>query len=78
LDSFNIDNIGFIKMDVEENELFVLQGGLKTIRNSNYPKLLFESNFDNKALFDYIREIGYKDIITISGCSNMFLATYSS
>jgi hypothetical protein len=74
LDSFNIDNIGFIKMDVEENELFVLQGGLETIRRSNYPTLLFESNFENKALFDYIKEIGYREIISISGCSNMYLA----
>ena len=61
-------------MDVEENELFVLQGGLETIRRSNYPTLLFESNFENKTLFDYIREIGYRDIITISGCNNMYLA----
>jgi hypothetical protein len=74
LDSYKIDNIAFIKMDVEENELYVLQGGIETIRSSNYPTLLFESNFDNKALFDYIREIGYSDIITISGCNNMYLA----
>ena len=74
LDSYKIDNVAFIKMDVEENELYVLQGGIETIRSSNYPTLLFESNFDNKALFDYIREIGYSDIITISGCNNMYLA----
>ena len=74
LDEFHIDNIGFIKMDVEENELYVLQGGLETIRRSNYPTLLFESNFENKPLFDYLKEIGYKEIINISGCNNMYLA----
>lgn len=75
LDSYKIENVGFIKMDVEENELFVLKGGLETIRMSNYPTILFESNRENKELFDYFLEIGYDQIITISGCNNMFLAT---
>lgn len=73
LDSYGLENIGFIKMDVEENELFVLMGGLETIRRNHFPTILFESNFDNKELFDYIRSIGYKDIIQVGGCHNMFL-----
>jgi len=73
LDSYGLENIGFIKMDVEENELFVLKGGLETIRRNHFPTILFESNFDNKELFDYIRSIGYKDIIQVGGCHNMFL-----
>lgn len=44
LDSFNIKNIGFIKMDVEENELYVLQGAVETLRNSNYPTIIYECN----------------------------------
>ena len=73
LDSFNLTNIGFIKMDVENNELFVFQGGLETLKNCNYPKIFFESNTDNQELFSYITNIGYK-IIKIMGASNMYLA----
>jgi hypothetical protein len=76
LDSLNIEGkISFIKMDVEENELFVLQGGMDTIIKSKFPKILFESNnSENTHLFDYLKEIfGYK-IIKISGTFNMYLA----
>jgi FkbM family methyltransferase len=44
LDSFNIDNIGFIKIDVEENELQVLEFAKNTLKRSNYTKILFEMN----------------------------------
>ena len=77
LDSLNIEGkISFIKMDVEENELFVLQGGMDTIIRSGYPKILFESNnSENTPLFDYLKEVlGYK-IIKISGTFNMYLAS---
>jgi len=76
LDSLNLnERISFIKMDVEENELHVLQGGMETIARCGYPKILFESNSQkNVALFNYLREVlGYK-IIQISGYFNMYLA----
>jgi len=73
LDSLKLKNIGFIKMDVEENELFVLQGGKDTIVESNFPPILFESNNSNNALFEYIKEFGYH-IFPVSGVNNMFLA----
>ena len=76
LDSFNIDNIGFIKMDVEENELAVLQGAQETLRRSGYPTILFESNQENPPLFSYITGLGYR-IIPIQGQVNMFLAVSS-
>ena len=81
LDSLNIDNIGFIKMDVEDNELNVIKGSLDTLKNSNYPKILFESNKTSKTtnnssndLFNYLKDLHY-NIIQISGFNNMFLAT---
>ena len=76
LDSFGFTNIGFIKMDVEENELFVLKGARKTLETSGFPPIVFESNIDtNTALFDYVcKDIGY-EIIKIYGCTNMYLAT---
>jgi FkbM family methyltransferase len=73
LDSFNVGHVGFIKMDVEENELQVLQGAQETIRKFK-PKILFESNHYNEILFEYIRKIGYT-IVPVSGTGNMYLAT---
>lgn len=74
LDEFEIENIGFIKMDVEENEMNVLKGAINTLRKNNYPTILFESNYENQPLFDFIKEIGYKDVIQIRGYPNMYLA----
>lgn len=81
LDHFQISNVGFIKMDVEENELFVLQGAEETLRKSNYPKILFESNSEfsdlSKSLFVYLTEaLNYK-IIQINGSKNMYLAEHN-
>ena len=74
LDSFHLSNIGFVKMDVENNELNVLRGALNTLRESGYPPILFESNGDNPALFGFLKEaLGYK-IVSISGVVNMYLA----
>lgn len=77
LDSFKLSNIGFIKMDVENNELNVLRGGLETLRESGYPTILFESNAENPELFGFLKEaLGYR-IVSISGVSNMYLACKS-
>lgn len=74
LDIFRLDNIGLIKIDVEDNELGVLKGAVQTIKNSNFPKILFESNNENQELFDFLKEeFGYQ-IFNINGFSNMFLA----
>ena len=78
LDSYSLDNIGFIKMDVEENELNVLKGATKTIMRSNYPKILFESNPNDitirAELFDYLMNTLDYRISPISGDENMYLA----
>jgi FkbM family methyltransferase len=75
LDSFELTDIGFIKMDVEENELYVLQGAVQTLEQSQYPRILFESNFENQPLFEYIKGMGYT-IVPVGGCKNMYLATH--
>lgn len=74
LDEMNLDNIGFIKIDVENNEKNVILGGKITLQKNNYPKILFESNDINHELFDLIKNIGYTNIINIGGYKNMFLA----
>jgi FkbM family methyltransferase len=74
LDSFGITDVGFIKMDVENNELNVLRGALDTLRLSNSPPILFESNESNPALFGFLKEALKYKIVTVRGVSNMFLA----
>lgn len=73
LDSLNIENIGFIKIDVEENEYQTLLGSQNTLRKSNYPKILFEMNNTNTKLTDFLKNLNY-NIISINGYNNMFLA----
>lgn len=74
LDSYKLDDIGFIKMDVEDNELFVLKGAVETLQRSNYPKILFEMNKTNNELVNYLtQDLGYR-IVKIGGYANMYLA----
>lgn len=88
LDDFNLDNIGFIKIDVEGHEKEVLQGALETLKKNNYPPFIFESwaswrdaaeNIPSiqlrKDLFEYIKSIGYK-IIPVNGWDEQFIAEY--
>jgi FkbM family methyltransferase len=77
LDSFNIDDISFIKIDVEDNELQVLLSSRATLERSNYPKILFEMNTVNKHLIDFLEQIHY-NIISINGYNNMFLAVHKN
>lgn len=83
LDNYNINNISFIKIDVEGHELDVLKGSIETLKRNNYPPFLFESWGEQrgsekykfrKPLFDYIRnELGY-EIIMVGNTDEIFLA----
>lgn len=42
LDSFNFENIGLIKIDIEGFEYYAIKSGLGTIIRNNYPPLLIE------------------------------------
>jgi FkbM family methyltransferase len=77
LDSFGLNNIGFIKIDVEDNELEVLRGSIQTLQNSNYPRILFESNNKNIKLFEFLIQMNY-EIVNIRGYKNMFLANHKN
>lgn len=79
LDDFNLLDIGLIKIDVEGHEEDVLRGAEETIKNNNYPPILFEAWPDEwymikkKELFDYILSLGYR-IYPVTNTNNMFLA----
>ena len=86
LDTFGLTNLNFIKLDVEGHEEFVLRGGVKTLEENDYPKLLFESWAERiesegvparelrKSLFGFLESLEYK-IVQVRGCTDdMFLA----
>lgn len=88
LDDFNLNNVGFIKIDVEGHEKEVLEGALETLKRNNYPTFIFESWESwkddegacpskklRKELFEYIESIGYK-IIPVACWDEQFIATY--
>jgi FkbM family methyltransferase len=63
LDNFNFHRVGFIKIDVEDHELSVLEGAIETIR-AHRPFLLVESvrahnPSSPESVFDFLRKEGY-------------------
>jgi FkbM family methyltransferase len=76
LDSFGFgDRVGFIKMDIEGNELNCLRGATETIRLSR-PRILFEANSSAELtpVAAYLTdELSYK-VTPIAGYSNMYIA----
>lgn len=68
LDSFNLQKVDFIKIDVEGYEYFVLQGGLNTIKKfkpqiiMEYSPLFFEAIEAgmSKKIYELVTELGYK------------------
>lgn len=77
LDSYELSNVDFIKIDVEGYELEVIKGAIKTLVTSRFPPFMFEALSDDpqkEALFQYIRGLGYQ-VHPINGYPTMFLAS---
>lgn len=71
--------IQFIKIDVENNELDVLQGAVKTLESNGFPKIVFEGNSNpekQRELIDYLENILKYRVVPISGYPHMFLAVH--
>ena len=68
LDSYNIQNVGLIKVDTEGYDYQVLNGSIKTIKENNYPPIIFEnwnigqygwSKESHDKLNNFIESLGY-------------------
>lgn len=84
IDEFHCENVGFIKIDVEGMEEKVLRGAINTIKNNNYPPILFElfeigdymTPEKYNSFINFItKELGY-DIIWNYGDSRTHLAVH--
>jgi FkbM family methyltransferase len=74
LDMMQYEKVRLIKIDVEGHELSVLHGAVHTLRENNYPPIIFEAwtwKFPEKrqALFEYLESLGYT--ITEMGQNNL-------
>jgi FkbM family methyltransferase len=81
LDSFELDNVCFLKLDVEGAEEKTLRGAVKTLERSRYPPFIFESwtepqyDVQRQSLHDFITyTLGYK-IQPINGFPHMMYAS---
>ena len=84
LDSYELSNINFIKIDVEGHEEKVLRGGVQTLERNQWPPILFESwpermtNVPAKelreSLFAFLASLGYTITQILGGTDDMFLA----
>jgi FkbM family methyltransferase len=71
LDDLGLDNVGFIKIDVEGHELAVLRGGADTLRR-NQPTLLIEAEERHHpgavaAITEFLAGLGYTGYFDIGG-----------
>lgn len=62
LDSYNFTEVDFIKIDVEQGELEVINGAMNTIIN-NKPLIMFENKRnENNSVIDILVSVGYSII----------------
>lgn len=76
IDGENIDDVGFMKIDVEQNEIAVLSGSLATIERcrpvlmTEVSPLLYEK--DLPETFGFVTDLGYEGWFTFEGTHHPF------
>jgi FkbM family methyltransferase len=77
LDSYNISNIGFVKIDVEGFEKQVIFGAVETLKRSNFPPIVFVTRAPpgENDIYKTLASLGYR-YQRISGTEYGWLATH--
>ena len=79
IDELNIENVGYIKIDVEGHEYEAILG-LKQLLIKEHPTLMIEiheSSPSKNLIFQLLEELGYKEHMRISHCDYIFITPYS-
>jgi FkbM family methyltransferase len=74
IDSLKLDNVGYVKIDVEGHEYETLLG-MKELLTTNKPVMLIEiheSSPTKASVFALLKEIGYTDYMRLSYCDYLF------
>ena len=74
LDSYNLSNIDFLRVDTGGTEFDVIKGASMTLVNNNFPPFIFDKPNDFGALKTFLEGLGYS-IHPISGYPTMYLAS---
>lgn len=80
LDDFEFADIGLLKLDVEGCELKVIEGAQRSLQDSGFPPILFESNGPGAhnqkraELFKFLQNAFGYSIAAIRNFDNMFIA----
>lgn len=73
LDSYEFENIGLIKIDVEGQELKVLKGAVKTLKEQSPILAVEEWNNNRKDVDEYVKSLGYKQIKEFQSGTPMYI-----
>lgn len=75
LDTMEVHDVAFMKIDTEGHERKVLSGSLNTLRSSGWPPVVFECNNDAQDIYEFLETLTPYRVHPIRGTNNMFLAS---
>jgi FkbM family methyltransferase len=75
LDSMEIQDVAFMKIDTEGHEVRVLAGSIQTLKHSGWPPVIFECNNNAQDAYELLESLTSYRVHPIRGTTNMFLAS---
>lgn len=75
LDSMEIRDVAFMKIDTEGHEKRVFAGSIETLKQSGWPPVIFECNDNAQDTYEFLEALTPYRIHAIRGSNNMFLAS---